>query len=93
MKHKRVLITPLLLAVTLTILCLSQGIILASTIEGWPTLNLVSTVSTQRVQHLDLRIDLQGNVHIVWTDETPYAGSGTDFDIFYRVRFQDGTRC
>ncbi|MBN2152775.1 MAG: type II toxin-antitoxin system RelE/ParE family toxin [Candidatus Lokiarchaeota archaeon] len=32
-----------------------------------------------------LAVDGGGNVHVAWCDDTDYAGSGTDPDIFYNV--------
>ncbi len=34
-----------------------------------------------------MAVDSDGNVHVAWDDDTDYAGSGTDTDIFYK-RFE-----
>ena len=50
----------------------------------WTITEVVSTESTSQSVESSLAIDASGNVHIAWIDETDYAGSGTDADIFYK---------
>ncbi len=50
----------------------------------WTGLNLVSNNSTLDSSDPSIAVDSNGNVHIVWTDLTNYAGAGSDSDIFYR---------
>ncbi len=50
----------------------------------WFITEVVSTESTSSFYKPSLSVDTLGNVHITWHDETEYAGSGSDFDIFYK---------
>jgi len=50
----------------------------------WTITEVVSTESTAYSHTPSLAVDTLGNVHIAWHDETDYAGSGTDWDIFYK---------
>ena len=57
---------------------------------SWTTTMAVSTQSTEDSYDPSSAVDSSGNVHIAWTDETSYLGSGTDKDIFYR-RYEPGS--
>ena len=48
------------------------------------TIEVVSTESTSASSQASLTVDSDGNIHIAWQDTTDYAGSGTDWDIFYK---------
>ena len=50
----------------------------------WTNLELISTESTGTSIWSDIATDLEGNVHVVWSDLTNYDTSGTDRDIFYK---------
>ena len=50
----------------------------------WTTSEIVSTESTSNSKYPSLSVDSAGNVHIAWQDNTNYAGSGADWDIFYK---------
>ncbi len=50
----------------------------------WTTTEVVSTESSDRSNAPSLAVDSAGNVHIAWEDWTDYAGSGGDYDIFYK---------
>ncbi|MCG3257442.1 MAG: hypothetical protein KAU62_15170, partial [Candidatus Heimdallarchaeota archaeon] len=50
----------------------------------WSITEVVSTESTGNSVEPSLAVDAAGNVHIAWIDSTDYAGSGTDYDIFYK---------
>ncbi|MHA1218621.1 MAG: hypothetical protein ACTSO5_08060 [Candidatus Heimdallarchaeaceae archaeon] len=52
--------------------------------SSWTITEVVSTESTEHSFEPSLAVDLDGNMHIAWTDYTDYAGSGTDTDIFYK---------
>jgi len=52
--------------------------------SSWTTTEVVSTESTGYSFHPSLAIDGAGNMHIAWHDETNYASSGMDDDIFYK---------
>ncbi len=52
--------------------------------SSWTTTEVVSTESTNHSVHPSLAVDTDGNIHIAWYDQTDYAGSGTDGDIFYK---------
>ena len=51
----------------------------------WNATEVVSTESTSDSQYASLAVDSWGNVHIAWMDETDYAGSGSDWDVFYKL--------
>ena len=51
----------------------------------WSITEVVSTESTSESNARSLATDAAGNVHIAWFDWTDYEGSGTDWDIFYRL--------
>ena len=55
-----------------------------STSQTWNTTEVVSTESTANPYISSLAVDVSGNVHIAWEDNTDYAGAGTDRDIFYK---------
>ena len=50
----------------------------------WDVTEVLSTESTGGSQLPAIAADATGNVYIVWDDNTNYAGSGTDYDIFYK---------
>ena len=55
-----------------------------SSTSTWTTTEIVSTESTLHSPNPSLDTDSAGNVHIAWYDDTNYAGSGADTDIFYK---------
>ena len=57
----------------------------------WSTTEIVSTESTDNSYGPSLDIENDGTVHIAWYDHTNYAGSGNDYDIFYKTRSISGT--
>ena len=52
--------------------------------SSWTTTEVVSTESTADSSFSSLAVEATGNVHIAWEDDTNYALSGTDSDIFYK---------
>ncbi len=50
----------------------------------WLITEVVSTESAYHSYDPSLAVDNLGNVHLAWRDETDYAGSGGDRDIFYK---------
>ncbi len=50
----------------------------------WNTTEIVSTESTDTSQFPSLAVDSAGNIHVAWEDNTNYASSGTNWDIFYK---------
>ena len=50
----------------------------------WNTTEVVSTESTNGSGVTSLAVDSWGNVHMAWMDETDYAGSGIEWDVFYK---------
>ena len=50
----------------------------------WTTTEVVSTESMDDASESSLVVDSAGDVHIAWSDDTNYAGAGTDEDIFYK---------
>ncbi len=55
-----------------------------SSSSSWTITDVVSTESTLDSEDSSLVVDTLGNIHIAWTDDTDYAGAGTDADIFYK---------
>ena len=55
-----------------------------TSISNWTTTEVISTESTGKSYYPSLAVDTLGNVHIIWNDQTNYAGAGTDWDIFYK---------
>ena len=51
---------------------------------SWTTTEIVSTESTGDSWDPSLAVDSAGDIHVAWGDQTDYAGSGTDWDIFYK---------
>ncbi|MCG3257903.1 MAG: hypothetical protein KAU62_17490, partial [Candidatus Heimdallarchaeota archaeon] len=50
----------------------------------WNATEVVSTESTGISGAPSLSVSPTGTVHLAWEDYTAYAGSGTDWDIFYK---------
>ena len=51
----------------------------------WSDPELISIDSTDTSEYPDIAVDCNGNVHVVWNDNTnDYLGSGTDIDVFYK---------
>ena len=50
----------------------------------WNMTEVISEGSTGDSYSPSLVADNAGNMHVTWHDNTNYAGSGSDFDIFYR---------
>lgn len=57
----------------------------------WSTTEVVSTESTDDSYAPSLAVGNDGTVHIAWYDQTNYAGSGNDYDIFYKNKSSYGT--
>ncbi len=55
-----------------------------ATLLTWTAGEIISTESTNLSVQPSIIVDVAGSVHITWSDWTDYAGSGTDFDIFYK---------
>ena len=53
---------------------------------SWTTTEIVSTESTLDSEYVSIAVDIYGNVHFTWFDESMYAGSGIDQDIFYKQK-------
>jgi len=58
---------------------------------SWSTTEVVSTESTGSSEQPSLMVDGDGTVHVAWMDETNYAGSGFDYDIFYKYKPSGGS--
>ncbi|MCG3256617.1 MAG: hypothetical protein KAU62_11045 [Candidatus Heimdallarchaeota archaeon] len=52
--------------------------------SSWTLTEVVSTESTSRSYPPSLAVDSAGNVLIAWHEQSSYAGSGSDVDIFYK---------
>ncbi|MHA1264513.1 MAG: right-handed parallel beta-helix repeat-containing protein [Candidatus Helarchaeota archaeon] len=51
---------------------------------SWSATTLISTISTSNANNPDIAVDADGNVHVVWQDQTNIYGAGSNYDIFYR---------
>jgi len=58
--------------------------------SGWTLTEVVSTESNGESWYPCLTVDLAGNVHIAWHDDTDHAGCGIDIDVFYK-RYEVGS--
>ncbi len=59
--------------------------------EGpWGGVELVSTDTASVSENPSIAVGTDGKVHVIWEDNSPYGGSGTDYDIFYRSRTTEG---
>lgn len=77
-KHFWITLVIFLLSIWLISSVGSQSVVLVSDAA------VVSTESTGSSSNPALVMDSQNNIHVVWNDDTDYAGSGTDTDIFYK---------
>ena len=50
----------------------------------WNVTEVISTESAGWSNYPSLAVDSSGNVHVAWQDESIFAGSGGDIDIFYK---------
>ena len=57
-----------------------------ATTGTWKTTEIVSTESTDDSMYPKIIVDGAGYIHVVWVDFTDYGGSGTDMDIFYKLK-------
>jgi hypothetical protein len=60
------------------------------TSSTWTMTKVVSTESTGSSYSPSIAVDGVENVHVVWRDNTNYSGAGTDYDIFYKLLFDNG---
>ncbi|NVM29837.1 MAG: right-handed parallel beta-helix repeat-containing protein, partial [Candidatus Helarchaeota archaeon] len=54
--------------------------------QSWSGTELVSLQSLLDSNSPSTVVEADGTVHLAWHDLTPYAGSGGDYDIFYKYR-------
>ncbi len=54
--------------------------------DSWSSLELVTSQSSAIAYLPDMDVDSSGNVHVVYTDMTPYGTVGADMDVFYQSR-------
>jgi hypothetical protein len=54
------------------------------TTNSWENTEVVSTESTSHSYIPIVKVDIFGNIHVTWYDQTNYNGSGSDNDIFYK---------
>ncbi|MHA2308613.1 MAG: hypothetical protein ACXABJ_05000 [Candidatus Heimdallarchaeaceae archaeon] len=57
-----------------------------STSLNWDAIEAVSFESTYYCYDPFSTVDSAGNVHVVWQDGSNYAGSGNDYDVFYKLK-------
>jgi parallel beta-helix repeat protein len=55
---------------------------------GWSTVEMVADGTSNSIDP-SLAVDSDGNIRIVWADNTDYGGSGTDYDIFHKMRSEE----
>ena len=60
-------------------------------LRGWSITEVVSTESTETSYNACVAYDLNGGIHVVWDDDTNYGGSGSDKDIFYKMKPSGGS--
>ncbi len=54
--------------------------------NSWSPVEVVSTESDGNGDYPGIAIDEQDNVHVVWSDTSDIDSSGTDADIFYKMK-------
>ena len=59
--------------------------------SGWSNIEVVSTESIKDSWLPSLTVDSTGTVHVTWEDWTDIAGSGNDWDIFYKCKPSNGS--
>jgi len=57
----------------------------------WSNTEVVSTESTSNSEYPWIVVDNIGTVHVVWEDDSDYAGAGDDEDIFYKYKTAGGS--
>jgi hypothetical protein len=55
-------------------------------LSAWSTTEVISVESWELATYPSIAIDKEGTIHITWEDLTEYAGTGSDWDIYYRYR-------
>lgn len=56
------------------------------TTEVWSTVEVLTPLSTAVAYLPDMVMDVDGNIHVVYVDATPYGSVGSDEDIWYLRR-------
>ena len=59
--------------------------------SNWITTEVVSTESIMKSEKSSIAVDMDGNVHVTWHDDTDYDGCGIDSDIFYKYKPNGGS--
>ena len=60
------------------------------TLNGnWTITEVVSTESTSSSLKTSVAIDPYDTIHVIWEEQTNFAGSGSDYDIFYKKKPKD----
>ncbi len=54
--------------------------------DTWSPVEVVTSQSLAIAYLPDMDVDSSGNVHVVYTDMTPYGSVGADMDVFYQTR-------
>ena len=62
-----------------------------SSLNGWSITEVVSTESTGDSYNACIMCGSNGDIHVLWDDDTNYAGSGSDRDIFYKMKPSGGS--
>ncbi len=57
-----------------------------SSTDSWSSVEVVTSQSLAIAYLPDMDLDSSGNVHVVYTDMTPYGSVGSDMDVFYQTR-------
>lgn len=55
--------------------------------ESWDSNTLITPESSWGASFPMLVVDSQNNLHVVWNEGTPMAGSGGDIDVFYKKKY------
>ncbi|MGQ4874856.1 MAG: hypothetical protein ACP6IY_12380 [Promethearchaeia archaeon] len=55
-----------------------------NTTKKWTMTEVISTVSVNTSRGASIKADDEGNLYVIWCDDTNYNGAGTDDDIFFR---------
>ena len=56
----------------------------------WSDTEIISKESKSNCKWPSLTVDSKNKVHVAWADQTNYQNSGTDYDIFYKSKTENG---
>ncbi|NPD88813.1 MAG: hypothetical protein HGN29_08805 [Asgard group archaeon] len=55
-------------------------------LSSWSTTEVITIESTTVSTYATVAVDKKGIVHVTWEDLTPFPGTGSDYDIYYKFK-------